>query len=103
MGNLFMAAIAALAFVVLVALLVWYVYENRADMARLLALSAGDVALMLLLALGGIALSRRYLRHDRSAQALCIVVCALVALACAVYIGLTVLLVAAVQHRPPAL
>ena len=43
---------------------------------------------LLLLALGGIALSRRYLRHDRSAQALCIVVCALVALACAVYIGL---------------
>ena len=31
---------------------------------------------LLLLALGGIALSRRYLRHDRSAQALCIVVCA---------------------------
>ena len=58
--------------------------------------------LMLLLALG-IALSRRYLRHDRSAQALCIVVCALAALACAVYIGLTVLLVAAVQDRPPTL
>lgn len=55
---------------------------------------------LLLLALGGIALSRRYLRHDRSAQALCIVVCAL---ACAVYIGLTVLLVAAVQDRPPTL
>ena len=48
---------------------------------------------LLLLALGGIALSRRYLRHDRSAQALCIVV----------YIGLTVLLVAAVQDRPPTL
>ena len=50
-----------------------------------------------------IALSRRYLRHDRPAQALCIVVCALAALACAVYIGLTVLLVAAVQDRPPTL
>ena len=59
--------------------------------------------LMLLLALGGFLLSRRYLRHDRSAQPLCIVVCALVALVCAVYIGLTVLLVAAVQDRPPAL
>lgn len=58
---------------------------------------------LLLLALGGITLSRRYLRHDRSAQALCIVVCALAALACAVYIGLTVLLVAAVQDRPPTL
>ena len=42
---------------------------------------------LLLLALGGIVLCRRYLRHDRSAQALCIVVCALTALACAVYIG----------------
>lgn len=55
---------------------------------------------LLLLALGGIVLC---LRHDRPAQALCIVVCALVALACAVYIGLTVLLVAAVQDRPPTL
>ena len=51
---------------------------------------------LLLLALGGIVLCRRYLRHDRPAQALCIVVCA-------VYIGLTVLLVAAVQDRPPTL
>ena len=58
---------------------------------------------LLLLELGGIALRRRYLRLDRSAQALCIVVCALAALACAVYIGLTVLLVAAVQDRPPTL
>ena len=58
---------------------------------------------LLLLALGGIVLCRRYLRHNRPAQALCIVVCALVALACAVYIGLTVLLVAAVQNRPPTL
>ena len=58
---------------------------------------------LLLLALGGIVLCRRYLRHDRSAQALGIVVCALTALACAVYIGLPVLLVAAVQNRPPTL
>ena len=58
---------------------------------------------LLLLALGGIVLCRRYLRHDRSAQDLCIVVSALAALACAVYIGLTVLLVAAVQNRPPTL
>ena len=63
----------------------------------------GFAVLLRLLARGGIALSRRYLRHDRPAQALCIVVCALAALACAVYIGLTVLLVAAVQNRPPAL
>ena len=49
-------------FVALVALLVWYVYENRADMARLLALSAGDVALMLLLALGGCVMNCVYHR-----------------------------------------
>ena len=36
---------------------------------------------LLLLALGGIALSRRYLRHDRSARVLCTVVCALAVLA----------------------
>ena len=58
---------------------------------------------LLLLALGGIVLCRRYLRHDRSAQALCIVVCALTALACAVNNGLTLLLVETVQNRPPTL
>ena len=58
---------------------------------------------LLLLALGGIVLCRRYLRHDRPAQALCIVVCALAALACAFYIGLTVLLVTAVQDRTTTL
>lgn len=36
-------------------------------------------------------------------ESLCTVVCALAVLACAVYIGLTVLLVAAVQNRPPTL
>ena len=46
-------ALSTALFVVLVSLLAWYVYENRADMARLLALSAGDVTLMLALALGG--------------------------------------------------
>ena len=38
-------ALSTALFVVLVSLLAWYVYENRADMARLLALSAGDVTL----------------------------------------------------------
>ena len=58
---------------------------------------------LLLLALGGIALSRRYLRHDRSAQALCIVVCALTALACAVYMGVTVVLGGAGLNLPTTL
>ncbi len=49
-------------FVVLVALLAWYVYENRADMARLLALSTRDVALMLALALAGCVMNCVYHR-----------------------------------------
>lgn len=49
-------------FLVLLALLIWYVYENRADMAKLLALSAGDVALLLTLALGGCVMNCVYHR-----------------------------------------
>ena len=49
-------------FLVLLALLIWYVYENRADMAKLLALSAGDVALLLALALGGCVMNCVYHR-----------------------------------------
>ena len=55
-------ALSTALFVALVALLAWYVYENRADMARLLALSAGDVALMLALALGGCVMNCVYHR-----------------------------------------
>lgn len=55
-------ALSTSLFVVLVALLAWYVYENRADMARLLALSAGDVTLMLALALGGCVMNCVYHR-----------------------------------------
>ena len=36
-------ALSTALFVALLTLLAWYVYENREDMARLLALSAGDV------------------------------------------------------------
>lgn len=46
-------ALSTALFLALIGLLVWYVYENREDMARLLALSASDVALMLSLALMG--------------------------------------------------
>lgn len=55
-------ALSTSLFVVLVALLAWYVYENRADMARLLALSAGDVTLMLALALVGCVMNCVYHR-----------------------------------------
>lgn len=56
---------------------------------------------LLLLAAAGIVLSCRYLGKSPAARALCIVGCALIALACAVYIGLTLLFVDAVQNRPP--
>ncbi len=40
-------------FAVLIALLVWYVWQNRADMAQLLSLDAGTVTLLFVFALGG--------------------------------------------------
>lgn len=55
-------------------------------------------AVLLLLALLGILLSRRL---GRPARTVCTVVCALLALACVVYIGLTLLFVDAIQHQSP--
>ncbi len=49
-------------FLALIALLGWYVYQNRADMAALLRLDAGVVALMLVLALGGCVMNCIYHR-----------------------------------------
>ena len=57
------------------------------------------VAALLLLSLLGIVLSRRYLR--KSVQSVCVVLCVLLAVACAAYIGLTLLFVDAVQNQPP--
>lgn len=54
-------------------------------------------AVIMLLALAGIVSARKYL----PLQILCTVFCIFLALACAVYIGLTVLLVDAVRNRPP--
>ena len=58
---------------------------------------------LLILAVAGIVLCRKYLRHSRTARMLCIAGCALIALACAVYIGLTILFVAAVSRQAPVL
>lgn len=55
-------------------------------------------AVLLLLALLGILLSRRL---GRPARTVCTVACALLALACAVYLGLTLLFVDAVRNQPP--
>ena len=56
--------------------------------------------LVLSLSLLGIVLSRRYLR--KPVQIVCVILCVLLAAACAAYIGLTLLFVDAVQNQPPA-
>lgn len=56
-------------------------------------------AVLLLLSLLGIVLSRRYLR--KPVQIVRIILCVLLALASAAYIGLTILFVDAVQNQPP--
>ena len=47
-------------FVVMIALLGWYLYENRADLARLLTLNAQTVTWMLVLALGACTMNAVY-------------------------------------------
>ncbi len=65
-------------------------------------MTLGLAVVLLLAAVAGIILSAKYLRKSRTARILCIVGCALIASACAVYIGLTLLFVDAVSHHPPA-
>lgn len=62
-------------------------------------MTLGTATLLLLLALGGIAACRVCLRKKRNLRRAC--VAALSVLALIVYIGLTVLLVGAVQSQPP--
>ena len=54
---------------------------------------------LLVLSLTGIVFSRRYLR--KTVRSICVILCVLLAAACAAYIGLTILFVDAVQNRPP--
>ena len=54
---------------------------------------------LLALSLAGIVLSRRYLHKPM--QIVCVILCVLLALACAAYIGLTLLFVDAVRNQPP--
>lgn len=54
---------------------------------------------LLMLSLLGIVLSRRHLR--KPVQIVCIILCVLLALASAAYIGLTILFVDAVRNQPP--
>ena len=56
---------------------------------------------LLLFAAFGIVLCRKYLRRNKTVRVLCILFCSLLALACIVYIGLTILFVDALQNQPP--
>ena len=58
--------------------------------------------LLLLAAVAGIVLACKLLRKNQAARILCIVGCALIALACAVYIGLTFVFLDAIQNQPAA-
>ena len=60
-------------------------------------------AVLLAAAAAGMVLCRKYLRGSKAVRILCLLLCALLALACIVYIGLTVLFVDAVHNQPPAL
>ena len=71
-------------------------------------MTLGTATLLLLLALGGIAACRVCLRKKRSLRRACMAALSVLALALSVlalalivYIGLTVLLVGAVQSQPP--
>lgn len=56
---------------------------------------------VLLLAALGIVLCRKYLCRRKAARILCILFCALLALACIGYIGLTILLVEYASNNRP--
>lgn len=56
---------------------------------------------VLLLAVLGIVLCRKYLCRSRAARILCILFCALLALTCIGYIGLTILLVEYASNNRP--
>lgn len=57
---------------------------------------------LLLLSIGGIVAFARGLQQNKALRIICIVLCAVLALACIVYIGLPLLLVGAAAGSPPA-
>ena len=62
------------------------------------------LAVVLLASAGiGVVLCRKYLRRNKTVRILAIFICALLALVCILYIGLTLLFVDAVQNQPPVL
>lgn len=65
-------------------------------------MTLGSAALLLLFSAAGIAASRVCLRQKSALGTVCLVVCALAALAAAAYIGLTLFFVDAAANQPPA-
>ena len=63
-------------------------------------MTLGLAVLLLLAAVTGIVLACKLLRKNRAARILCIIGCVLIALACAVYIGLTIIFVDAAMNQP---
>lgn len=55
---------------------------------------------LLLAAVAGIVLAYKLPRKRRGLRIACIIVCGVIALACAVYIGLTAILLNAAQNQP---
>lgn len=62
----------------------------------------GTAVMLLLLFLAGGVLSLLCLRGKRKLRMICGILCGLGAVLCAVYIGLTLLFVDAVEHQPPS-
>lgn len=66
-------------------------------------MTLGIAALLLALAVAGIALVFRYLRNKPKLRVICLVLLSLIVLVLAGYIGLTLILLDAVRHQPPTL
>lgn len=60
----------------------------------------GLAVALLLAAIAGIVLACKLLRKNRAARILCIIGCALIALACVVYVGLTLIFLDAAMNQP---
>ena len=65
-------------------------------------MTLGGAAVLLLLAVAGIPLSRALLWDRPRLRLVCTLVCVLVILACGAYLGAGLLPLSAVQNQPPA-
>ena len=56
---------------------------------------------LLVLAVAGLVAAATLLRQRQTLRIVCIVLCALLALFCVIYIGLTLILIVGIQAQPP--